>query len=77
MVLRSHSCVDCAVSVPPQDDESALISMKYGWRLTRRAGDDGVAVLEWRCPKCWVIYRQERAPGVEVGPGPRGPSEDR
>ncbi|MGH7298051.1 MAG: hypothetical protein ACRELB_24135 [Polyangiaceae bacterium] len=59
----SHRCVDCGTHVPPQDDESALISMKYGWRLTRTTADDGTAVLEWRCPKCWVLYREKRAAG--------------
>jgi len=60
MVKRSHSCVDCGTRVPPQDDESALISMKYGWRLTRRLEEDGSSTLEWRCPRCWIVYRQKR-----------------
>jgi hypothetical protein len=34
--------------------------MKYGWRLTRTTADDGTAVLEWRCPKCWLLYREQR-----------------
>jgi hypothetical protein len=50
--------VDCGAHVPPQDDESALISVKYGWRLTRKIEGDGSAVLEWRCPKCWARYRE-------------------
>jgi hypothetical protein len=54
--------VDCGTSVPPQDDESALISMKYGWRLTRKVGDKGQSLLEWRCPKCWASYRASTAP---------------
>jgi hypothetical protein len=58
-----HRCVDCGTHVPPQDDESALISMKYGWRLTRRVDEQGTATLEWRCPKCWVLYRDQRGPG--------------
>ncbi len=57
---RPHSCVDCGTQVPPQDDESALISMRYGWRLTRKTGSDGEAELEWRCPKCWLAYRAAR-----------------
>jgi hypothetical protein len=63
MAMRSHSCVDCGTRVPPQDDESALISMKYGWRLTRKLGEDGSSTLEWRCPKCWTIYRESRPAG--------------
>jgi hypothetical protein len=60
MELRPHSCVDCGTRVPPQDDESALISMKYGWRLTRKVEGDGSSTLEWRCPKCWTAYRDRR-----------------
>jgi hypothetical protein len=59
----SHSCVDCGTEVPPQDDESALISMKYGWRLTRKTDPDGQSFLEWRCPKCWIPYRERRGSG--------------
>jgi len=53
----SHSCVDCGLRVPPQDDDSTLISMKYGWRLTKRPGPDGRDAHEWRCPRCWAAYR--------------------
>jgi hypothetical protein len=60
--MRPHSCHDCGTRVPPQDDESALISMKYGWRLTRKVADDGSAILEWRCPKCWTAYRASGGP---------------
>ncbi|HEY8038145.1 MAG TPA: hypothetical protein VIF15_00050 [Polyangiaceae bacterium] len=51
--------MDCGVRVPPQDDESALISMKYGWRLTRKVDAKGAATLEWRCPKCWAQFRKK------------------
>jgi hypothetical protein len=61
MAKQPHSCVDCGTRVPPQDDESALISMKYGWRLVRKVGDDGAAILEWRCPRCWTAYRESRS----------------
>ncbi len=65
----SHSCVDCGTRVPPQDDESALISMKYGWRLTRHVAPDGTPVLEWRCPKCWVSFRERRGSSESKRPG--------
>jgi hypothetical protein len=52
--------VSCGAKVPPLDDESALISMKYGWRLTRSVARDGTATLEWRCPKCWAEYREKK-----------------
>jgi len=61
-VLRTHTCVDCQIQVPPHDDESALISMKYGWRLTRKLLDDGTSLLQWRCPRCWARYREARQP---------------
>ena len=60
MSRRVHVCVSCGAKVPPLDDESALISMKYGWRLTRRVERDGTATLEWRCPKCWVEFRDKK-----------------
>ena len=58
MPPRTHACVDCGTQVPPSDDESALISMKYGWRLTRKIQTDGTSLLEWRCPKCWARFRE-------------------
>jgi DNA-directed RNA polymerase subunit RPC12/RpoP len=58
--LRNHACADCGTQVPPIDDESALISMKYGWRLTRKVQSDGTSLLEWRCPKCWARFRESR-----------------
>lgn len=61
MTSHTHSCVDCGIRVPPQDDESALISMKYGWRLTRNVAESGETTMEWRCPKCWAQYRTARA----------------
>jgi hypothetical protein len=65
MVKRTHTCVDCGARVPPQDDDSALISVKYGWRLTRDVDGEGATRLEWRCPKCWIKYRETRpSPGT-------------
>lgn len=72
MTKRSHSCVDCRTKVPPQDDESALISMKYGWRLTRVVAPSGEATLEWRCPKCWAVYREQRTSSDSREPGRPG-----
>ena len=66
MVQRTHACVDCGTHVPPHDDESALISMKYGWRLTRKIQADGSSILEWRCPRCWVRFREARSAGTDL-----------
>ena len=68
MAKRPHICVSCGAKVPPLDDDSALVSMKYGWRLTRRVEEgSGVATLEWRCPKCWAEYREGRQAGGSKG----------
>ena len=66
MVQRTHACVDCGTHVPPNDDESALISMKYGWRLTRKILADGNSILEWRCPRCWLRFREARSAGADA-----------
>jgi hypothetical protein len=54
-----HVCTDCGTTLPAMDDDSTLVSVKYGWRLVRRADDAGVMVSEWRCPTCWGRYRQK------------------
>ena len=54
----AHVCTDCGDAVPAQDDDSTLVSVKYGWRLIRRADSSGTMVSEWRCPRCWTRYRQ-------------------
>jgi hypothetical protein len=57
-----HVCVDCGMRVPPHDDNSALISMKYGWRLVRKVDATGKPLAEWRCPRCWSRYRETHRP---------------
>jgi hypothetical protein len=56
--INAHVCTDCGASVPAQDDDSTLVSIKYGWRLVRHADDSGTMVSEWRCPTCWKRYRE-------------------
>jgi hypothetical protein len=53
-----HVCTDCGATVPAGDDDSTLVSVKYGWRLIRRADEAGALVSEWRCPMCWSRYRE-------------------
>ena len=60
MAKTPHTCADCGTNVPPQDDDSALISIKYGWRMVRKPGKDGRPVAEWRCPQCWPKFREMR-----------------
>jgi hypothetical protein len=73
MTKRAHICVDCSARVPREDDDSALVSMKYGWRLTRKSGSEGDAAVEWRCPGCWTAYRERRSSaGATRVPGRHG-----
>ena len=57
---RSYQCIDCRTRSPAVETEYTLISSRFGWRLNRRATRDGSLVLEWRCPTCWVRFKQER-----------------
>jgi hypothetical protein len=56
---RSKYCVGCGIEPPPMDDNSTLVSMKHGWRLTRTVDADGTVTAEWRCKTCWVRHRKE------------------
>jgi len=55
-----HRCVDCNVQSPPTDTNYTLISARYGWRLTRGVDATGRTVMQWRCPKCWQIFRNRK-----------------
>lgn len=56
-----YSCVDCRVFSPTIESSFTLISARYGWRLHRyRDGDSGRILLDWRCPRCWRQFREER-----------------
>jgi hypothetical protein len=46
--------------------------MKYGWRLTKKVAPNGQWKLEWRCPKCWVLYRARRTAEDEQKTDGRG-----
>jgi hypothetical protein len=59
--VDTYRCVDCNLELGPEPDESStLISMKYGWRLTRQVGDDGAPSLAWRCPICYSQWRESQ-----------------
>src|SRR6185436_11961836 len=53
----TFQCVDCGVSSPEAAGEYTLISSRFGWRLSR-SFNNGVLLLEWRCPTCWARQRQ-------------------
>jgi hypothetical protein len=56
-----HACVGCALLSPVSDDESSLLSMKYGWRLSRTPDGHGGHAYAWRCPACWKKLKQRRS----------------
>lgn len=57
---RSYQCIDCRAKSPVVETEYTLISSRFGWRLSRRVGRDGVLNLEWRCPTCWARFKSEK-----------------
>jgi hypothetical protein len=59
----STGCDDCGAQAPPADTDSALISVKYGWRLSRIPTADGQVALHWRCPDCWKRYKEQSGMG--------------
>jgi hypothetical protein len=52
-------CVGCGAAPPIGSDGSiTLLSLKHGWRLSRKAdGASGEGRSEWRCRACWAAYR--------------------
>jgi len=55
---KSHICVDCGTTSPSTETNYTLISARHGWRLTLGQDKNGVRTMQWRCPSCWVKYRQ-------------------
>jgi hypothetical protein len=51
-------CFDCGIQAPATETDYTLISSRFGWRLRRGFGPNGVPFLEWRCPKCWEQYKK-------------------
>lgn len=56
----SHVCSDCRARSPVTETPHTLISAQHGWRLTRTMDEHDRVVLEWRCPKCWLRYKERR-----------------
>ena len=67
MIGQRFQCVDCGALSPElnADEGSTLISMKYGWRLSREPGPTGDVVFHWRCRDCWRVYKEQA--GVRSG----------
>jgi hypothetical protein len=65
-------CCDCGIAPPhasndPDPDSTTLISMRYGWRLSRREEATGEYAIEWRCPECW---KRRKSHGADIPPAP-------
>jgi len=57
-----HPCVGCAAVSPAlSHEESSLLSVKYGWRLSRTPDGHGGHAYAWRCPACWQKLKQRRS----------------
>jgi hypothetical protein len=50
-------CFACNTPAPENSSDYTLIGSK-GWRLARRPLPDGTVSIEWRCPSCWVTYKE-------------------
>ena len=59
-----QTCVRCGKSPPETNTDYTLISAQFGWRLTRARRDDGVNILEWRCPECWLEHKKAMPPSM-------------
>lgn len=54
-------CVDCGATSPADHGEETLISVKYGWRLSRTPDGAGGYVFEWHCRACWQRAKLARS----------------
>ncbi len=54
-------CVDCGAASPTGNGDETLISVKYGWRLSRTPDGAGGYVFEWHCRACWLKAKQARS----------------
>jgi hypothetical protein len=52
-----QTCADCQALSPVTETNYTLIGSKYGWRLTKRRDGNGRLAMEWRCPKCWRVFK--------------------
>jgi hypothetical protein len=59
LIVR-ETCVRCGKEAPETDTNYTLISARFGWRLSRATQQDGSVSLEWRCPECWLAFKQSR-----------------
>jgi hypothetical protein len=65
-LCAQRQCIACRVLSPRTRTAHTLISAQFGWRLSRTPLAGGGFSFEWRCPPCWVKFRdrnlRSRAP---------------
>jgi hypothetical protein len=55
------ACIGCGSRSPETSlDETLSLTLKYGWRLTRRVSE-GENVVDARCPECAAKIRSIKA----------------
>jgi hypothetical protein len=68
-----QTCIECGKLSPETETNYTLISAQFGWRLTRRKDDNGMFIVEWRCPECWRDHKDKVGDSntntVKLGPG--------
>jgi hypothetical protein len=69
-----QTCADCRALSPETETSYTLIGSRYGWRLTKRRDAHGRIGVEWRCPKCWRVYKAAGGEGVPSSPEDAAPT---
>ncbi len=63
MTKEPHRCVDCNTPVPDSHSaETSTFTSSIGWRLKVRVDEKGERQPEWRCPRCWAMFKTARRP---------------
>ncbi len=59
MALGHHLCVDCKEKSPETELNYSLSLGLAGWREQRTTEPSGEEKVEWRCPKCWGMFKRK------------------
>ena len=54
-------CTDCKTESPEVETNYTLISARHGWRLSRTLDARGKLLMQWRCPRCWALFKSRPA----------------
>jgi hypothetical protein len=60
-------CNRCKKIAPDTKTNYTLISVQYGWRMTRIRCEDGTFDVLWHCPQCWPHFKASKAPAGSSG----------